>query len=210
MGTAGHGWARHSDSQKKGGIMLEITKIEVGLEGLAPIMFDRFFDHSKTERPPEQKLYYDEKKNIVLPAENMWAFLYQEKPGGCAKRFEGKKSKDFLSYGQSHTLITPDMIQITRNGKPLKFKGFGEQRGIWVHEGSPTTKSGAAIIKQETKKRPVISLPWEVSFNIDLIKNQMIDPDKLCNWFEQGGIVLCLGTYRPRFGRFMVKKWEIK
>ena len=36
---------------------LRIEKIDVKIGGIAPIMFDRFVDHSKEARPADQKLY---------------------------------------------------------------------------------------------------------------------------------------------------------
>ena len=36
---------------------MDVQKIQVGLEGLADICFDKFFDHSKEIRPANQKLY---------------------------------------------------------------------------------------------------------------------------------------------------------
>ena len=53
-------------------------------------------------------------------------------------------------------------------------------------------------------------MPWELNFKISVFKNDRVTPDKLCEWFQKGGLLIGLGTYRPRFGRFMVKKWEVK
>ena len=36
---------------------MKIQKIDVTIEGIADIMFDKFFDHSKEQRPPDQKIY---------------------------------------------------------------------------------------------------------------------------------------------------------
>ena len=52
-----------------------ITEIEVGLASLTDIVFDRFFDHSKEQRPPEQKFYLVEGNKIVLPVDSIIAFL---------------------------------------------------------------------------------------------------------------------------------------
>jgi hypothetical protein len=31
----------------------------------------------------------------------------------------------------------------------------------------------------------------------------------LYNWFTKGGLLIALGTYRPRFGRFSVRAWDV-
>ena len=64
-------------------------------------------------------------------------------------------------------------------------------------------------IKQDVRKRPVLNQPWELAFTIKLIKNELIDETRLYNWFVQGGIEIGLCNYRPRFGRFTVKEWEL-
>ena len=104
------------------------------LEGLSDIIFDKFFDHSKNERPPEQKFYYDPDGNdkiIVMPAENIWSFLFAELNQGCARKFEGKKSKEYTSHGQSHIAIRPEFIPFLIGDKPIVFDKFGEKFRIF-------------------------------------------------------------------------------
>ena len=183
--------------------------INVRLEGLSPIMFDRFYGQEKDSRPPEQKFYLAQNNEVCLPAENVYAFLFSEKGGGCARTFEGTKGKKFIRIGQSHIVVEPVLIPFIANGKPIIFDRFDGEL-FWVSEYSPTTKlSGGGIIKQNVRKRPVLNQPWELAFTIKLIKNELIDETRLYNWFVQGGIEIGLCNYRPRFGRFMVKEWEL-
>lgn len=186
---------------------MDIQKIKVKIAGIADIMFDRFIDHSKEVRPPEQKLYLKGKNEVVLPAENIVAFLFGDDPGGCAKVFEKKGCRDYLRAGLSHVFIDPVTLPLMKNKKKVIFKDF-ETEAFWIHKGSPRTKQGSRSIKQEEKQRPVLTMPWELAFDINLVKNPMIDSTKLFNWFTRGGIFIGLGTFRPRFGRFEVTKWE--
>ncbi len=186
---------------------MNISKISVTVSGIFDIMFDRFMDHSKEVRPPEQKLYLTEKNMVVLPAENLRSFLFGEAPPGCAKAFEGKKGKDYIRTGMGHVFIDPPLIPFKKNGKIVEFKGFNNET-FWIHEGAPRTKSGSLSIKQEIKHRPVLKMPWSLDFNISLVKNPLIDSTKLFNWFTNGGILISIGTYRPLFGRFVVDRWE--
>lgn len=187
---------------------MKMEKFKVKLEGISDIMFDKFFDHSKEVRPPEQKMYLAAGNKVVFPSENIHAFLWGEKPGGCAKTNEGKKAKDYIRTGQSHVFIDPIVIPFSDGKKDVVFEEFGKGN-LWVHEASPTTKgAGGAIIKQELKKRPVLRAPWYLEFQITIIENSLIDEQKLYNWFCNGGILIALGTYRPRFGRFQIDTWN--
>ena len=187
-----------------------ITEIEVGLASLTDIVFDRFFDHSKEQRPPEQKFYLIEGNKIVLPVDNMIAFLYNQKGQSCTTSFEGKKRGEYIRVGQSHTIISPAAIPfLDEKGKQICFDEFDGKR-FYVHLKAPTTKlSGGSYIKQEAQPRPVLSHPWFLNFHITLIKNNLIDSQKLYNWFERGGIEIAIGNHRPLFGRFKILKWDV-
>jgi hypothetical protein len=190
---------------------MKIFNIDVGLEGIADIMFDKFIDHSKEPRPADQKLYLVEGNKVVLPAMNIKAFLFNQKGNSCATKFEGKLRNNYISIGESHVSISPQNIPFLDNkGNPTIFSDFND--GVfYVVTASPTTKlPGGGIIKQPAKPRPVLKLPWKLDFQIHLVKNDLINEGKLHNWFDGGGILIALGTYRPTYGRFRVYKWKVK
>jgi len=191
---------------------MKIEKINVQLEGLSDIMFDRFFDHSGEDRPPERKLYLNEKNEVVLPAECVYSFLFRDMPPVGVIRFvEKRTAKDFIALGQAHLSIEPMLIPFTdEKGKPIKFTKFGEGTKFMVNDWSAglTKLSGGKIIKQEVRKRPILKLPWNLTFELILVQNDKVTSEKLHSWFDVGGFVTALGTYRPRHGRFTVKKWD--
>ena len=190
---------------------MKIQKIEIGLEGAADILFDKFYDHSEEPRPADQKFYLAQGNILVLPAANVRAFLFNEKGTSCASKFEGKKKKDYISVGRSHAVISPQLIPFKdEKGKPIAFTSFDNGKFYINLEGGTTKMSGGGIIKQEAKPRPVMKLPWFLDFEISLVENNLIDQAKLHNWFEAGGILIALGSYRPDHGRFTVKKWKVK
>jgi len=190
---------------------MQINKIDVHIEGIADIMFDKFFDHSKEQRPPDQKLYLSTGNTTGLPSLNINAFLFNQKGNSCATKFEGKKRNDYISVGQSHVAISPQFIPFKNDkGKDIVFTDFNDGL-FYVATIAPTTKlPGGGIIKQEAKPRPVLRLPWYLEFQINLVENNLINENKLHNWFESGGILIGLGTYRPTYGRFLVNKWKVK
>ena len=184
---------------------LHIKQVTVTLDGLADIMFDRFIRQEKDTRPAEQKLYLDEGNRIVCPAENLWTFMFGDNPPGCARSFEGKKGREFARIGQAHIVINPALVPFQRDGQDIVFKDF-DDTGIAITRFSPRTKmSGGGSIKQDVKERPLLKLPWSLTFQISIVENALVDETRVLNWFQQGGIMIGLGTYRPRFGRFTVR-----
>jgi hypothetical protein len=187
---------------------LEIIKINAKITGISDIMFDKFIDHSKGKRPPEQKLYLAEGNKVVFPQDNLVSFLFGETPAGCAKAFEGKKCKEYIRMGMSHVFIEEPLIPFfDGNDEEIVFDGFKDN--FWIHKGAPRTKSGSLSIKQEVKERPVLKMPWSLLFTITVVKNVIISETKLFNWFMVGGMQIAIGTYRPRWGRFEVKEWKV-
>jgi len=189
---------------------MQETKINVRLAGTADIMFDRFIDHSTEPRPAEQKFYLAEGNQVVLPGNNVLQFLFaEEKPYGCARRFEGKEGSKYAQTGQAFCFINNSMINFLDDKGPVIFRGFEGSKQFRIHlEAAVTKMSNGKVIKQEARPRPVLMLPWSLKFEISLIKNDKIDPDKLFNWFSAGGMMIGLGTHRPQFGRFVIDEWE--
>ena len=179
------------------------------LVGLEAILFDRFIDMLADERPPDQKLYLDNQDQVGLLSENLWTFLFSEKPDGAAKRFEGRRWAEFLMAGQVHTGISPEFIPFMRDGKPIilgKFDedGVDKKSGIKVFRHKALIRKGPLIIPC-SKQRPCLSTPWEMRFEVTIFGNRIINMTKIFNWFERGGVEIGLGRYRPWFGRFMVE-----
>jgi len=183
----------------------ESTKVQCS--GIVGLLEDRFIDMSADERPPEQKLYLNAEKQLIFPSENIISFLYSEKDG-CAKRFEEKKWKNYVKEGMACTSILPEFPTINRNGQPIQFVEFQNEYDdsafIRVLHHKATIKKGSASIPSP-KIRPMIEIPWGIEFEITIFDNALIDLQKIKNWFIKGGTKIGFGTYRPRFGRFMVE-----
>jgi len=180
--------------------------IGLKLDGLIDIMFDHFYGQEKDTRPPEQKLYLEPKTNrLILPTENIYAFLFGENPPGCAKS-EGKAGNDYIRIGQSHVVINPvDFIPFQRDGKDIIFEGFEDENSLYITEFSPRVRGpDGSSIKTNPKKRPALKVPWSLTLSVTVVKNNKISTEKIFNWFQAGGIFIGLGTYRPRYGRFSV------
>jgi hypothetical protein len=194
---------------------MRTIQIDAVLRGLAPLMFDRFFDHSSEDRPPEQKLYLQDGR-LVMPAANLVALLTNDKPPGAIKMTEKKKAGDYLPYVKGHVHLSELHFPILDgDGAPIKFTDFTDPR-FYIDRSAPRVIKGSLSIKQPPKARPVLKLPWSIQIGLNLIETEFsqgkITPDKLYSWFVLGGLVIGLGTYRPLFGRFEVPDadWRIR
>jgi hypothetical protein len=152
-----------------------------------------------------------EGNRVILPGANIESFLFGEsKPPGCAKRFEGKAGSRYAQEGKALVWVEEAFVPVMNDNGPVIFEDFKSPFRVHM-EAAVTQMSGGKVIKQEAQPRPVLALPWWLQFHLTIIKgdmNRTIDSDKLYNWFTAGGVLIGLGTHRPRFGRFTVTEWE--
>jgi len=186
---------------------MKTHSIEATAEGLSAIMFDKFFDQSKTKRNPKEKFYTDKAKNIVFPVDNLWGFLTSQRDG-CIKVFEGKDWMDYYRACQAFcSIISPDpMPFLDENNKPIKFDDF--KKKTYIYTTSRIVGSGTRI-SRENISRPVLRLPWKIKINFILFQNEQISPETIEKWLRAGGFTIGFGNGRPRFGRFEITKWNV-
>jgi hypothetical protein len=216
-GKAGRGQARHGNLLK-GETMdtIKIYEIKATLRGLAPIMFDKFKDHASPNLPMEQKVYADKEGRLVLPQANIMSFLVGENPGGIVKVDKQKKFREFCQIIKSHVNFTaPAFPFLDGEGNEITSFDFHNNK-IWgiCNEAGVVKSSGGKIIKAEAKPRPYLELPWSLPIGIILTMtefNQIVTPELMQDWFIKGGILVGVGTYRPRYGRFgiMDDEWRV-
>ncbi len=187
----------------------DITERTVTLTGYMPLMFDRYPGDNKTQLQPEAKMYFlPDKKTICLPAINLSSFLSATNTTSVAKLIGGKASKDLAAALLSYVQFIPSLIPITRQGSPIIFDRFVNDRdetsGIYVDRRVARLARGVP----NPKVRPVVDLPWEITFTLKFFKNVTFDETLLRTAFDRGGEALGLGTYRGLFGKFTVTQWE--
>ena len=188
---------------------LDITTRQVTLQGFTPIMFDRYPGDNKTVLPVEKKFYFmPNGASLCLPASNIVSFLSATNTNSAAKLAGGRGYKTLANALLSFVVIEPAQIPLTRNGEPVRFHGFtddrDEQGGIYVDRRVARLDKGIP----NPKERPVVELPWELSFSFRMFKNDTFDEELLKTIFTRGGIALGLGTFRGVFGKFLISRWE--
>ena len=181
---------------------MKSKRINVTLKGIRPIMFDRFAS-MKTELSATDKVYQNKEGNLILPAKNIMSFLSAENTESAPKRIMGKKWKVICKAAMSFVNINPYEIPITREGQPIS----ADDVEI-VYDKAIVKKNQLAIPSE--KQRPVVALPWSMEFTIDLFENADLNDAILKKLFEEGGLMIGLGTYRGVYGKFVVEKWVVE
>lgn len=189
-----------------------ITRVEVKLQGITPLMFNRMpmnvlldirngTKKAKTA-PPEDprdeakvKLYYlngDEKKPI-LPREMMWANLVS---AGQFVRLDGKRAMStakttvlpaFMMIEEAYSLITPAQWEVDiRAGR------------------NPNGDQGVCIVRPRFDS-------WNVSFTIQIFTDS-IGENRIRELFDKAGKMRGLGEFNPLHkgtcGTYVVQCWE--
>lgn len=195
----------------------ELIKRTVHLRGLTEIMFDRYPGDNDTKLEPWQKLYLagENGRTICLPSANIISFLSAQNTDSAPKRLlDSRKYKNFAQACGSFVSIGPRMIPFTRDGEPIVFGKLDSKN----ESGDPCDQLSGVYIDfrvarlekgiPNPKYRPVLTMPWELRFELSLLPNRQIQEQQLMNVFQEGLLCLGLGTFRGQFGKAEIFKWE--
>ena len=187
----------------------------VRLEGITPIMFDRYAGDNKTTLEPGQKMYFERgTKKLVIPALNVMSFFSaQNTPSAPKLLMDPRKYKKTAQIALAVTVITPDQIPLLGEKGQITFGKFetnddGDEldpkSGIFTHRSVARLPAGIP----NPKVRPVVPVPWAIEFKLSLFPTPDLTEEQLYNLFVQGGQLLGLGTFRGVFGKFRVADWS--
>lgn len=194
---------------------LDVTKRTVTLKGLTPIMFDRYAGDNSTKLEWSQKIYLVPYTSILcLPTANIVSFLSAHNTNSAPKRLrDARQFKKIcnacLSFVQIEALEGDSQyIPFLRKGEPIHVGKFGDdmepESGLYLDRRVARLDKGIP----NPKERPVLPLPWGMSFQITILPNKEIKEQEIYNLFVEGGIAIGLGTFRGVFGKFEVAGWE--
>lgn len=194
---------------------LEVTKRTVTLKGLTPIMFDRYAGDNNTKLEWNQKIYTIPGTSILcLPTANIVSFLSAHNTNSAPKRLrDARQFKKICNACLSFVMIEAlegdsQYIPFLRKGEPIHVGKFGDDRepesGLYLDRRVARLDKGIP----NPKERPVLPLPWSMSFQLTILPNKEIKEQEIQNLFVEGGIAIGLGTFRGVFGKFEVVGWE--
>ena len=180
-----------------------VTKISIRLEGLRPLMFDRYAGDNNTQLQTIEKMYLTSSMGLVMPALNVLSLLTAQNTPSVSRQFFGKNGKTIALGINSYTAISPFEIPICDDNGPVFFTDWNDQISIAKHvarlpKGIPNPKV-----------RPVLALPWYLDFQIEYVENKHCTLENLRQAIDMGGI-LGLGTFRPVYGRYALVGWTVE
>jgi len=186
---------------------MNITKINIKLSGIRPLMFDRYPGDNNTNLPIAEKMYLDNNLRLCIPTVNLYSLLSAENTKSVCRQFFGKNGKTIGLGINSYTYIDAITIPLTDDdGNVIVFDKFGEpgKSRFWVDKRDARLKNGVP----NHKERPVLNLPWNLEFTMFYSENELCTLENLRQAFHMGGI-LGIGTFRPMFGRYELTSFEV-
>jgi hypothetical protein len=177
-------------------------------------MFDRYAGDNDTKLSWTEKIYLKPNTSVVsLPTININSFYTAHNTPSAPKRLRDKrKYKDICNAIQSFVMIEAmdggEYIPFKSDGEVVNIGVFGESEdeisGIYLHRSVARLDKGIP----NPKERPVLPMPWSLTFRLRIVPNNAIKEAELRNLTIEGGIAIGLGTYRGQFGKFQVTQWE--
>jgi hypothetical protein len=176
--------------------------IHVRLEGLRPLMFDRYAGDNSTQLPTAERMYLDDQDQLTIPALNLFSLLAAENTKSVCRQFFGKQGKTIALGISSYTTIEPMEILLMDDTGPIRYTGWNDQ--IFVHTAVARLPKGIP----NPKSRPTVALPWHIEFEVFYTENKHCSYENLRQAFDWGG-TLGLGTFRPYFGRYELRRFDL-
>jgi len=187
----------------KAGIELAMPyRVEVTIEGVAPILFHAWNVESveskgrakkgsaeKKSDDVESYIYRNEKGNISIPGEYLKGAIV-----GAAKFRQDPRSP----RKSAADLFKAAVISLT----PLADLGakdwdYLDRRRVCIQRNAIT------------RSRPAMREGWKATFLLQVNLPEYLDPPMLNETIAQAGKLIGLADFRPSFGRFNVTKFEV-
>lgn len=173
----------------------------VTIKGVRPLLMHRMPMEALTDqpkRPGQQKPTPQEDaeagayrmdgpgSELYLPAEGVYQALVK---AGTSHKMAGARGKTFKDTMKGFVDVQPAYI-------PL---GVSE----YEIDSRPVRIQSARIVRH----RPILQ-EWEASFRLEVLDEKMVPAESLQMILATAGQTIGLLDYRPRFGRFIITKFE--
>ncbi len=180
-------------------------QIKVTIEGIAPILFNRFTDEQKealeTRRTGGTRTKEDSKKEALTKVYRNDAGLYCPSVN-IKKTFLNGITKGNIKEGRSSAR---PYLEATVFIQPSEVP-FNVDEPDFIHEitGRIPPKTGARVII----RRPGLKEGWKLSFTLVVVDDRR-SAESIRRGFEEAGLLVGLCDGRPEYGRFIVKDWQV-
>jgi len=183
-----------------------MKKVKVEIEGICPILFNRFTDEAQTAMEKGTSGKKLSKNDKIKEAKNK---VYRQSPRGEIGVPSNNIKKSMLIGCQMAG------IKVGRRGAmsymratmflDTDFVSFGVKKPDGIHEctGRIPPRTGArAVIR-----RPFLNTGWKLSFQL-ILTDERIPPETAKISLEEAGLLCGLCDHRPEYGRFKVNKFD--
>lgn len=145
-------------------------------------------------------LYTDAAGNVYQPADHIMGALVKAAVGFKVSGRRGKSYKDSFS---SSVIVSPDHIPHEGVKVPEQLDADAD-KPLYL-DARPVVVQRARVVRI----RPAFKPGWRLSFEITVIDDQ-ISAGIVNDVLVLAGRTVGIGDFRPRFGRFMVTRFEVR
>jgi len=188
-----------------------MRKYSVTIEGVAPLLQHKFGIVAQTElanavkQHSGQRDYSEEWREtaylldneIVQPAEHIWQAMIR---AAINFKIKGRGKKTYKDLISSTVIIEPDLIPY---GISLPQEITTDPSQLVYIDVRPVRVQRARILRE----RLALQKGWSLSFDI-FISDDQLPKEAVKAILDYAGQCIGIGDYRPRFGRFIVTKFE--
>ncbi len=178
-------------------------EIDVTIEGIAPILFNRFTEEQKKKMEERQTggtrtvakseaealtKVYRNGDGLYCPAANIKKTMLNGITKGNVK--EGRGSA--RPYIEATVFVKPEAVP------------FHKQDPDFIHEATgriPPKTGDRCVIR-----RPGLNTGWQLSFMLSVVDDRRSE-DSIRRGLDEGGLLIGLCDGRPEYGRFIVTKF---
>ena len=186
--------------------------VEVTVRGIAPLMQHRFpmpdfGDLSKggkkstgaTDYSQEWRNYlYTSDEMVVQPSSHFEGAMVKAAVGF---KITGKRGKTYKDLFSANVFVDP--VEIPHNISVPDELDCDADKQLYI-DMRPVIVNRARVVRL----RPTFKPGWELSFTINVIDDEL-PLEILSDVLTLAGKTVGIGDYRPKFGRFMVTRFEL-
>lgn len=180
-------------------------QVNVELTGTAAIMQHKFSLEKEVKGAGQQdyseewkKTIYTKGGEIVQPSTHIIAALVK---AASTFKIQGKRGKTFKDIFNAYLFVEPEYIP---HGIPIPDELDDDPDKQMYVDRRPVVVQRSRVVRA----RACIHEGWKLAFKITVIDDDL--PVQVLNdALIMAGRIIGIGEYRPRFGRFMVSKFEV-
>lgn len=178
--------------------------VAVVVEGVAPLLCHRYdcaeveakaraAKGSATKKTDNLESYVyrvPETNEIGIPGRNLKACLVDAARSTQDPRSPRKSARDLV---RASIFVTPEVASLGKNTWD-----FEDKQGVIVQRG------------RVTRIRPGFAKGWRLSFAVNVVQPAYVPPELLENVVKTAGAFVGLGDFRPDYGRFTIRSFEVR